>query len=275
MRRELRMSDHTLHVEIGQLGEIPPVRRFNSIEDYRDFERAVRRELRYVRRTAHDDFLETVLATSHTRELSLKKGGHLGVLWRAQIGHDWREVEEDGHVYSVECPYPRERMKPIPDKVPDGRANPKAIPCLYLATTQETAVLEIRPLMGSYISVAQLKINRDLKIIDFSSARMNFEYTWNKKRYVEDLEKAVWADINTAFSRPVGRGDDSIDYIPTQILAELFKCNGFDGIGYKSSCDEDGFNVALFDLDVADVVNCALYRIDAISVKMTHRASRK
>ncbi len=62
-----------------------------------------------------------------------------------------------------------------------------------------------------------------------------------------------------------------MDYVPTQIIAETFKLNGFDGVAYKSSYGEDGFNVALFDLTVADLINCGLYRIDDVSVKISEQ----
>jgi hypothetical protein len=83
----------------------------------------------------------------------------------------------------------------------------------------------------------------------------------------------VWTDINSAFSEPVERGDDSLDYVPTQIIAETFKLNGFDGIAYKSGYGEDGFNVALFDAAAADLVNCQLYQIKDVSVELSEQDS--
>jgi hypothetical protein len=82
----------------------------------------------------------------------------------------------------------------------------------------------------------------------------------------EETDRAVWSDINEAFSEPVERGDNGFDYLPTQILAEAFKLHGFDGIAYKSSYGEDGFNVALFDIEAADLITCGLHRIKDVSV---------
>lgn len=183
---------------------------------------------------------------------------------------DLKEVEKDGKIHSVPSPYPKNRMKPEPDKVTvsDGRANPRGIPCLYLTTDYETAILEVRPLIGMYITVAKMELARDLEIIDCTSSYVNFLDRWSVKT-IEDIERAVWSDINDAFFKPAQRGDDSLDYIPTQILAELFKCNGLDGIGYKSSYGESGFNIALFDVDAANVVECYLCRVDDITVKIS------
>jgi hypothetical protein len=161
-------------------------------------------------------------------------------------------------------------MKPLPEKATDGRANPRGIPCLYLASQKETATLEVRPLIGSYVSVGQFEVLRDIRVVDCSRDKpfglLNIIY--GKPWTPEDVEKTVWSDINKAFSEPVERGDSSIDYVPTQVLAEVFKRHGFDGVAYKSSYGEKGYNVALFDIGAANLINCGLYRIKDVSVEM-------
>jgi RES domain len=230
---------------------------FSSANAFRNFASSVRRELRYVRAAAQEEFLAAVIATSDARAVSMR-AGHL--LWRAQLGHDWREEVQGEESFQVPAPHPRARMKPLPEKATDGRANPRGIACLYLATDKETATLEVRPLIGSYVSVAQFVVLREVRLVNCSGERMHLldrldkslGGTWTP----EDVDKAVWSDINEAFSEPVERGDSSLDYVPTQILAEAFKRQGFDGVAYKSSYE--GFNVALFDIEEADLINCGL-----------------
>jgi RES domain-containing protein len=53
------------------------------------------------------------------------------------------------------------------------------------------------------------------------------------------------------------------DYVPTQVLADLYRHNGYDGIPYKSLLGP-GYNYALFDLDSADLLNCCLYKVENI-----------
>jgi hypothetical protein len=67
------------------------------------------------------------------------------------------------------------------------------------------------------------------------------------------------------------RSDDSADYVATQILAELFKKEGFEAIAYKSNFDEDGFNIALFDINAADLINCALYKVTDLDIKFSQQ----
>jgi RES domain len=240
---------------------------FSSPNAFRDFDRSVRRELRYVRTAAQEEFLAAVIATSDARTLPVKPGN---LLWRAQLGHEWRQVGQGEEAFEVPHPHPRERMKPVPERATDGRANPRGIACLYLASHKETAALEVRPLIGSYVSVAQFKVLRDIRVVDCSRDTMDIPARWLRETpwTPEDVEKAVWSDINDAFSEPVERGDSSLDYVPTQILAEAFKRHGFDGVAYKSSYGEAGFNVALFDIASADLINCSLYRIKDVTLVM-------
>ncbi|SRR6266446_1363177 len=120
---------------------------FKSLEDYHNFDQAVRRQLRYLRGVAHDDFLQAVLETGVRRQLLVTNNTYLHGVWRAQLGNCWREVEKDGKIHRVTYPYSKSRMRPIPEKVSDGRANPKGIACLYIATDYDTAILEVRPLI--------------------------------------------------------------------------------------------------------------------------------
>ncbi len=196
------------------------------------------------------------------------------VLCRAQLGNDWRSYEEDGLKEETRIPHQIKRMKPDPEKISDGRANTLGIAVLYLASRLETAILEVRPLIGSYVSVAQFRTTRELKLVDCSQKEIGNLAFLDDNISAEDTEKVVWSDINSAFSEPVERGDESFEYIPTQILAETFKSLGYDGVGYKSGYGENGFNVALFDLTSADLITCTLYRVKDVSVTASEQPER-
>jgi hypothetical protein len=237
---------------------------FKSPHAYRGFAKSVKRGFRYVRTEEQRAFLDAVVATSAARAITMKAGF---ILWRAQLGHDWRTLDDVGE--EVPTAYPPARMKPLPEKASDGRANTRGIPCLYLATDRDTAILEVRPLIGSYVSVARFSMSKEVRLIDCSRREIDpFSPLLDPDLPAEDSEKVVWTNINEAFSEPAERGDESVDYVPTQILAETFKSLGFDGIAYKSSYGESGFNVALFDPASADLINCGLYRVRDVSVKV-------
>jgi RES domain len=233
---------------------------FPSWRSYWNFQWSVSRQFRFVRSPEIEQFLDTVLATSRDRETTLNEGA---ILWRSQLGHGWREEGEGDAAVEIPCAYPPSRMRPQRDRAPDGRANPRGIPCLYLTNRKETAIAEARPWIGSYVSVAQFKTSRALKIIDCSRGH-NRQPLFLEEPGPDKRVEAVWAHIDRAFAEPMTRSDDSADYIPTQIIAELFKREGFDDVGYKSNFGEDGFNLALFDPHAAELINCGLYRVDRV-----------
>jgi hypothetical protein len=244
---------------------------FKSWNSFWDFNRAVRRKLRYVRAPEDEDFLKAVAETSHSRKFTLKEGS---ILWRARLGHGYRDEQHDDDVFRVECAYSPDQMKPLPDKAYDGRANPKGIPCLYLANRKETAVSEVRPWIGSYVSVGQFKTLRDVELIDCSkghkSAHSILDLLLGKEEITPaEIEKAVWSDIDRAFAEPMTRSDDSADYVATQILSELFKREGFGGVAYKSNFGEKGYNIALFDIAAADLINCALHKVNSVRIEFS------
>jgi hypothetical protein len=241
---------------------------FSSTESYRRFEQAVKRETRYVYNSEVRDFLAAVMETSETRKNSIEKST---VLWRAQKGYTWR-MENAGTEEEFEAPdaFEPDRMVPKAELVGDGRVNPRGIPHLYLASTKEAAMAEVRPWVGSYISLAQFKIMRDVVVVDCSKDNRIFP-NWLLTRDQNEVpaerrERAVWGDINYALSRPVTPDDPVTEYVPTQVLAEAFRAHGYDGIVYRSLLEE-GLNVALFHCGAAELINCGLYQTNAIQFK--------
>ena len=110
---------------------------------YRRFEQSVRREARYIYKAEVRDFLAAVVETSQKRKNSIEKAT---ILWRAQKGYTWR-TQNAGTEEEFEVPdaFDPERMVPKAKFVGDGRVNPRGIPCLYLASTEQTAMAEVRP----------------------------------------------------------------------------------------------------------------------------------
>lgn len=234
------------------------------------FSNKVRHKSRYIHSTDVTEFLADVLMTSKERVRVIKTGS---VFWRSQLGNDLRPVIEEGEEIAEEpAPYPPLRMKPVYFAASEGRANPKGIPYLYLATDKETAMSEVRPWIGSNISVGQFKTVKELRVIDCSVHHAKGIVLYWEEPSEEEKEQAVWAYIDRAFSEPVTLSDKSSDYVPTQIIAELFKSEGFDGVVYKSALS-DGFNLILFDIDSAKIVNCYLYETKKIKFSFRETAN--
>jgi RES domain len=241
---------------------------FLSSSDYSRFAYSVTQKARFVHEEEVRQFLATVVSSSEARRDSIAKGT---ILWRAQRGHEWR-MENSGEEgeFEVPCAFSPDRMVPKAEFAGDGRVNPKGIPCLYLSTTSETAMAEVRPWVGSSLSLAQFKVMRDLTLVNCSLDKKTFIVcvidgepkelpTWQR-------EQVVWGDIGYAFSRPITPDHPATEYVPTQILAEAFRSHGYDGIMYKSLLG-DGLNIAVFNCDAAELINCRLYETKSVSFK--------
>lgn len=240
----------------------PALHEFPSWRSFWIFQQSVRSELRYVRTAASETFLQTVLETCRERVGNLKAGSHF---WRAQLGHDWRLTGPEEAEIEIPCAYSASRMKPLSGRASDGRANPRGIPSLYVATTKETAMSEVRPWVGSYVSVGQLRMLQDLKVVDCTRGHQKTPF-YLEEPDADHRKEAVWSHIDRAFAEPLARSDDEADYAATQILAETFKQAGYGGVAYKSAFGKDGYNIALFNPDVAKVVNCGLFRVKEIEL---------
>ncbi len=231
---------------------------FESWSDYLKFSHSVRRKARYVWEDHTQKFLQTVIATIGKRQSRLPVGS---IFWRAQQGDSWETISVQGEETEEQFPLPPARMTPLIHSAREGRANAKEIPCLYLSNDRDTAMSEVRPWIGSHVSVGQFKILRDLTLIDCS-----LEHAVKPIYHCppEMQERAVWSHIDHAFSKPVSLEETTADYAPTQILAEAFRKNGYDGVFYKSLLGS-GFNIALFDVNAAEIVNCCLYKAASLT----------
>ena len=252
---------------------------FASYNSYTNFARQVRHRSRFVWDEQISQFLATVKATIYERDVLLKEGM---CLFRASLGVEWRPVydEEGNELFDEEVGYGAKRMRPRTNQATEGRANPAGLPVLYLATTEQTAISEVRPWIGTAVSVAQFQVRRDIKALDLSKGHgksnfIGFNFILGDEVPTAEVkERAVWVDIDNAFSRPVTRSEDGGDYAPTQILAELFRSTGYEAIVYKSQFGEKGFNIVLFDIDDALPINCAPYEVTEINVGFKESGNR-
>jgi hypothetical protein len=231
---------------------------FPLSDSYWDFARSVCNKRRYLLEAETRDFLRAIRRTAERRIDVFPAKAYL---WRAQLGASTIELPIDGTAQTVlaDYPYPTERMKPLPNRATEGRANPKGIPFLYVSTHRDTATAEVRPWKAGVVSVGQFKPVRDLRIVNTTLESRQAMYL-GRQPNAKKREEAVWGDIDHAFSAPTTPTDNAAEYVPTQVLAELFRESGFDGVGYRSAYGP-GHNIVLFDLSLADHINCMLVSV--------------
>jgi hypothetical protein len=271
----------------GEVIKLPPMPEFASLDSYWKFEKSVKAKAKcggvellqgdYDEETR--EFLRMVLETSRIRCRKISKGR---VFFRAQNRGTWTtaplrigEEEEAIETEDVVAAHPPERMVPKAEKVSDGRLNRKGIPCLYLASTPSAAMSEMRPWVGSYITLARFKMMRDCRVVDCSLNTTISGFLEVVRDGVGDpgepdaltKEAGIWGDIGFACSKPVTHDEPRLDYIPTQILADAFHNYGYRGIVYKSLLDDPGLNIALFDVNAAKPIGCCLYQTKSASLE--------
>jgi len=242
---------------------------FKSPNDWQQFCYFILRTNRYVLNKDWADFIDIILFSAKKRETTLEKGTKLV---RARIGSYYDEREdENGELTIVSGPLPRnELMAPPPNKAKGGRINPRGISYLYLSNNIETAILEVRAWIDQEVSVGYFEIKKELKCIDTSRDKKGTFFPWGiteEKLTPDEKEEFVWGGINSSFSRPVRSEDETISYIATQYISELFKTNGYDGIIYKSALTEKGYNIVLFNPKNTSLKGARVFKIKSIKQK--------
>jgi hypothetical protein len=222
---------------------------------FQRFSRVVRSSSRFFHRDLIRSFLEALAESAEKRRSIIPAEK---VIWRAQLGHGWQQRSQDGVTWDEPVPFRAERMMPTRHGAAEGRANPRGTPCVYAANDRETAVAEVRPWVDALVSVALLRVVRELHLVDCSDAHdMNFDI-YLEEPSPEEREAVIWREIGRAFSSPVNPYPEPAEYAPTQMIAEHFRKLHYDGIIYKSKLGP-GYNLALFDLDAVEVVDIQLY----------------
>jgi len=129
---------------------------------------------------------------------------------------------------------------PPPPVASAGRANRAGVSFLYLASDEATAAAEVRPHPAHLLSIACFEVNRVLKIADFGRVNIG-DFTNSEKRLA--LYHLAYS-IDLTMSMPIVP-EDRERYTATQLVADLVRRRGFDGIKYRSSVGS-GINLCVF-----------------------------
>jgi hypothetical protein len=164
------------------------------------------------------------------------------VVYRARVGFTTNADGSERAFEGVEI------GAPPPAKARPGRANATGDVVLYVADQEATAVAETRPWRGLYVSVAELRAMRALRICDLAKGPGPFNpFTDDPPQYWKEMHELL-AAFGEELGRPLRRADDPLDYLPAQKLVARLRSAGFyDGIRYPSAMTTRGTNLVLFD----------------------------
>ena len=250
--------------------------------DFLRFRKELHDTRRYIRTDWANDYLLAIKHTCKNRIITITKDTEL---WRSRQGGAQVPCSpDDMTIQAYSC---SEMTAPPPNLSRASRIGVKGIPVLYLSSNKETAMSEVRPWKKQPVSLAKVCPIKDLFIIDcqkndFDGSVADLDKLFpvsslSQGKTISDSEheERAWAWIDYVFSKPISEQDDPLEYIPTQVIAELIKSEGYDGIKYKSSV-ASGYNIAIFYVNVAKVLNTTLYYTNDICYRFSkHQFSKK
>lgn len=128
-----------------------------------------------------------------------------------------------------------------------NRMNPPGIPYFYGAEMEETARMEAQVKAEDGFSMGVFEVKKQINVVDLVNLPERVGYF--AKASLDDRQSINFLHIfSEEISKPIA-GDDrvNLDYIPTQVFAELIRDKlEVSGIRYKSSYNRMGVNIVLF-----------------------------
>lgn len=218
------------------------------------------KEIQYQNRNPKDTkALELLDDISTNPEILLDKHS---CLYRCRIVTDKNKINNEKNFYGYSA---KESFVPPANLTKDLRANYKYIPYLYCSNHPYISLVEVRPKLGSLVSVATIINNEAIRLLDFTMRNKPAKMTMTKKN--------LFSDLSALYSTPI-TNDDVLDYIPTQFIAEYVKNIGYDGIAFSSSLtpdvnktNPDRFNIVIFNYQKCSVIKSNVVYVSGICVE--------
>lgn len=167
-------------------------------------------------------------------------------------------------------PFPLEEMGALPAHLAGhGRANPAGIRYLYLGSTVETAVSEVRPHTGEKACVASFQVPSILAV-DLRDPRKSVSpFILENAEQIASLRSGLplLERLGEELTKPVQPRSAAFEYIPSQYLCEFIKKRGYQGVIYRSSVS-DGVNLALFFPELASPKDRKVVHVDSVTVNI-------
>lgn len=216
-------------------------------------------EIQFKNRNPRDVKVLEALNDKKTNTTMVLKVGE--ELYRSRIIKDKNNIGKQRDFYGYDAKQsfvsPKEATK-------DMRANYRYIPYLYVSSSPLASIYEIRPRYGADVSVATVRVKEKLEILDFT---MTFSIAG-----IGDAKQNLFNAISECFSKPITEEDDTLDYIPTQYIAEYAKNLGYDGIAFKSSVfskkdqiKASSINFVIFNYYKTEVIKSNVVEISQVS----------
>lgn len=164
---------------------------------------------------------------------------------------------------------PDEELAPPPvSSRTAGRLNAAGIGVFYGGLSSEVCVAEMKPSLGGYVVVGRFEVIETIRVLDLTAFDRHppsgslFRPGYNEER----LRWRFLQSFHQEITQPIPPGSESIEYVPTQVIAEYLHAHlGFDGVIYRSA------QVGVTDSDIEEppatppeLRNLALFGADGL-----------
>ena len=157
-------------------------------------------------------------------------------------------------------------IPPLPRQ--EGRLNSINDPYIYLSNDVNTAITEMRPIIGQEYSVAECKTLKELRVVNLHSYDTTDQKRMFSQLYVLiDKVSEPNTEPNSTTNENNLKQKKHNFYKITQILAHFLEEKGYDGIIYKSSLFDRGINLVLFDAKNVKFIGSKIIKIKDVNVK--------
>ena len=162
--------------------------------------------------------------------------------YRARIGYKEEKKDFGSSDMNIKVPYKQKEISSPPIlKAPAGRVNRQGISYLYLASNIKTAIGEVRPHPGHYLSIGEFTNIKKLNLADLRFINL-IDYFLDKRKLKQYM---LLKDLSNELSLPI-LPNERENYLVTQFISDIIRQLGFDGILFKSSISK-GHNLVVFD----------------------------
>lgn len=149
-----------------------------------------------------------------------------------------------------------------------GRINPEEIGILYLSSDKGTILYETRANVYDYITIGTFKAKRALRLVDLSGFRDISPFLYDDDMLEKfAINRLVFHEMSQEIAKPIRRNDSTLEYLPTQFISEFIKNEGYDGVAYKSTIKQDGYNFALYDEKLVECIDVETVEVTDIEYK--------
>lgn len=144
-----------------------------------------------------------------------------------------------------------------------GRAQPAGVAVLYVADTAPTAIAEVRPEVGEYVTTGtfRIKIGKKLKVLDLT--RFGIRELINS---FEEKEISILINLSRRAFSAQAHPNDPTKYYAHAYFVQMVRDLGYNGIGYESAVNRNGRCFAFFDANKFICTRTSLHQVKSVSI---------